>query len=138
MNDIQFRQNYSALIDPGYVGQTGQTARAGTQTQKTGENTAAFSEILQNSIEDSENGLKFSKHALKRIGARNIDVSPQLVAQMNSAVDKAGGKGVKGALILSGSTAFIVNVPSKTVITAMDSGEMKENIFTNIDGAVII
>ncbi|WP_337402179.1 hypothetical protein [Suilimivivens sp.] len=34
--------------------------------------------------------------------------------------------------------AFIVNVPSSTVVTAMDRQDATENIFTNIDGAVII
>ncbi len=34
--------------------------------------------------------------------------------------------------------AFIVNVTNSTVITAMDQTEQRENIFTNIDGAVII
>lgn len=135
MNDIQFRKNYSAFISPEYIGQAEQKK---IPPQKPGNNAVTFDEILQKNIKTGDNGLKFSKHALKRIDARNIDVSPQLVAQMNSAVDKADGKGVKGALILSGTTAFIVNVPSKTVVTAMDSGEMKENIFTNIDGAVII
>jgi len=31
-----------------------------------------------------------------------------------------------------------VNVPSKTVVTAMDQTETQSNIFTNIDGAVIM
>ena len=34
--------------------------------------------------------------------------------------------------------AFIVNVPNQTVVTAMDSTETMDNIFTNINGAVII
>ena len=33
--------------------------------------------------------------------------------------------------------AFIVNVPNSTVVTAMDQNQADENIFTNIDGAVI-
>lgn len=36
------------------------------------------------------------------------------------------------------SLAFIVSVPNQTVITAMDQTEADENVFTNIDGAVII
>ena len=35
------------------------------------------------------------------------------------------------------SLAFIVNVPSRTVVTAMDQNESENNVFTNIDGAVI-
>ena len=41
-------------------------------------------------------------------------------------------------LVLVDSLAFIVNVPSKTVVTAMDQTETQSNIFTNIDGAVIM
>ena len=36
------------------------------------------------------------------------------------------------------SLAFIVNVPNKTVVTAMDQTDKQDNIFTNIDGAVIM
>jgi hypothetical protein len=32
--------------------------------------------------------------------------------------------------------SFVVNVKNKTVITAVNSNELKENVFTNIDGAV--
>ena len=34
--------------------------------------------------------------------------------------------------------AFIINVPNARVITAITQEEMKENIFTNIDGAVFL
>lgn len=83
-------------------------------------------------------GSPFSKHALQRMDTRQIEVSPQLMSQMSDAVEKARSKGVRDALILGGNTAFIVNVPSSTVVTTMSGGEMKENIFTNIDGAVIL
>ena len=33
---------------------------------------------------------------------------------------------------------FIVNVKNSTVVTAMDKESSRENVFTNIDGAVII
>lgn len=133
MEDIQFKKNYSAIIDPGY---TAQISQQKTKTQKTDKNGDTFAQVLQNNIQSGK--LTFSKHALERMDSRQIKVSPQLLTQMNSAVEKAKGKGVKDALILNGSTAFIVNVPSGTVVTTMNGGEMKENIFTNIDGAVII
>jgi flagellar operon protein len=40
--------------------------------------------------------------------------------------------------VIVDSLAFIVNVPNQTVVTAMDQSESIDNIFTNIDGAVII
>ena len=57
---------------------------------------------------------------------------------MESGVQKASEKGIKESLVLIDSLAFIVNVPNKTVVTAMDQGESIDNIFTNIDGAVIV
>ncbi|MFR4382765.1 MAG: flagellar protein, partial [Roseburia sp.] len=43
----------------------------------------------------------------------------------------------KESLVVVDSLAFIVNVPSRTVVTAMDQNESENNVFTNIDGAVI-
>ena len=135
MDSIQFRQNYSAMISPACTpqAQTG-TARA---EQKTGR-PSAFAELLQEAVRKDGTDLTFSKHAIERLDARRIEVSPQLVEKMSAAVDKAGSKGVTEALLLNGDTAFIVNVPNRTVVTSMNGGEMKENIFTNIDGAVIL
>ena len=53
-------------------------------------------------------------------------------------MEKANAKGIKDSLVLIDKLAFIVNVPSNTVVTAMDQSETSENIFTNIDGAVIV
>ena len=35
-------------------------------------------------------------------------------------------------------SAFIVNAKNKVVITVIDKSEMKDNVFTNIDGAIFI
>ena len=51
---------------------------------------------------------------------------------------KAGAKGIKESLVIVDQLAFIVNIPNRTVVTAMDQAETEENIFTNIDGAVIM
>lgn len=135
MNDIQFRKNYSAFIGPAYPAQPG--GQEQQKTQKTGARDGSFSQILQQTVQ-KQGGLTFSKHALQRMDARQIEISPERMAQMNDAVEKARSKGVRDALILDGSNAFIVNIPSATVVTTMNGGEMKENIFTNIDGAVIL
>lgn len=112
---------------------------AGTaQAAKKAENASSFAGMLKNTVQKSSADLTFSKHAIERLDARQIEVSPQLMEKMSSAVDKAGSKGVTEALIMNGNTAFIVNVPNRTVVTSMNGGEMKENIFTNIDGAVIL
>ena len=41
-------------------------------------------------------------------------------------------------MIISSQAAFIVNVTNNTVITSMSGAEMRDNIFTNIDSAVLV
>ncbi len=82
--------------------------------------------------------LKFSKHAVMRLADRNINLSSEQSRRLETGVKKAGEKGIHDSLVLMDSLAFIVNVPNKTVVTAMKQNETDKNIFTNIDGAVII
>jgi flagellar operon protein len=136
MNDIQFLKNYSALISPVYSPQT--QSEPAQQTHTKTEGSSSFADMLQEAVRNKTANLTFSKHAMERLSTRQIEVSPQLMAKMSDAVDKAGSKGVTDALILNGDTAFIVNVPNRVVITSMNGSKMKENIFTKIDGAVIL
>ena len=99
----------------------------------------SFEEILNQKREASESSeLKFSKHAAMRLENRNISLSEEQSLRLENGVQKASEKGIKESLVLIDSLAFIVNVPNKTVVTAMDQGESSDNIFTNIDGAVIM
>lgn len=82
--------------------------------------------------------LKFSKHAVNRLADRQITLSPSQMERLRDGAKKAGEKGIQDSLVLMDQLAFIVNVPNQTVITAMDQTETYENVFTNIDGAVII
>jgi len=88
-----------------------------------------FAEELQN--------LKFSKHAQQRIESSNMNLSSDDLQQLNNAVQKADTKGANESLVLLRDMAFVVNVKNKTVITAIDSERLKENVFTNIDSAII-
>ena len=104
------------------------------QTIKNGD---AFGKVLQDVLERSE-GLKFSKHAESRLQARNINLSQAQKTRIDEGVKKAEAKGIKDSLVLMDNIAFVVNVKNKTVITAVNSSELKDNVFTNIDGAVIV
>jgi len=83
------------------------------------------------------NGLKFSKHAQQRLDSRNIQLSDDDMANLSTAVTKADEKGAKDSLVLLREMAFVVSVKNRTVITAMDSANMKNNVFTNIDSAIV-
>jgi flagellar operon protein len=82
--------------------------------------------------------VKFSKHAAERLQMRNIHLTKDDLNKLNEAVNKAAEKGVKETLIIMGNAAFIANVKNKMIITAAAEENLKNNVFTNIDGAVII
>ncbi len=99
----------------------------------------SFEEILKQKQEASESSeLKFSKHAVMRLSDRNINLSEEQNERLESGVQKASEKGIHESLVIVDSLAFIVNVPNRTVVTAMDQTESDNNIYTNIDGAVIV
>jgi flagellar operon protein len=95
-----------------------------------------FDKILQDHLKPDE--LTFSTHAKKRLFSRNIELTQEEISNLNDAVRKAESKGAKESLILMGDNGFIVSVTNKKVITAVNQNELKENVFTNIDSAVIV
>ena len=95
----------------------------------------SFEEILQKTQKKGE--VHFSKHGANRLSDRNIELTEEQLERLKDGTKKAGDKGIKESLVLIDELAFIVNTKSNTVITAFVQGETKENIFTNIDGAVI-
>lgn len=85
-------------------------------------------------------GVKFSQHAIQRLQTGNIQLGQADLMKLNDAVDKAAQKGSKESLILMrhNNLALVVSVKNKTVITAMEGDRIKDNVFTNIDSAVIV
>jgi flagellar operon protein len=95
-----------------------------------------FDAVLQKTIE--ARNLSFSRHAVDRMASRNIRVSAEELSKMNGAIDRAAEKGAKESLLVLEQNAFIVSVENRTVITAVDRENMKNNMFTNIDSAVLL
>ena len=100
-------------------------------------NTIDFNEVLEK-VNLNKTNLKFSKHAVERLNERHINLTKQQMIKLNNAVNKAKTKGVNEALILMDETAFIASIKNNTIITTASKEQLKENVFTNIDGAVII
>ena len=102
----------------------------------------SFRSVLDNvtapAAPTSAEPLKFSAHAMQRLQSRNISLSTEDVAKMNVMADKAAAKGAKNSLFIMRDVAMVVSIKNRTVITAVDSDSMKENVFTNIDSAAII
>ena len=120
-----------------------QHASAQLQTQGiagTGANTGTkvqFADVLQKEA-DKAQSVQFSKHAAQRVRERGIEMTDSLLTNLNQAVQKAKEKGSRDVVVIGESGAFIVNVPHNIVVTTMSGAEMKENIFTNIDSAVLM
>ena len=110
------------------------------QAEQTSPQGISFQDILnQKSIPEGTGAeLKFSKHAANRLAQRNIELTQNQLERLSDAARKADLKGIQESLVIVDDLAFIVNIPSSTVVTAMDQAQTQENIFTNIDGAVII
>ncbi|MEK3793014.1 TIGR02530 family flagellar biosynthesis protein [Paenibacillus sp. FSL R7-0204] len=122
---ITIGQLYPAAVHPSAL-QRQQSVKGSTSSE------ASFESVLQ------KNMLKFSNHAAKRLEQRGIELGSRQLDQISSAVDKAAAKGSKESLILMKDMALIVSVKNRTVVTAMDGNSMKDNVFTQIDSAVII
>lgn len=115
---------------------TGQRGRINPQQSLAGER-LSFQEVLQKKVQTEDN-LRFSKHASVRLKQRGIDLTDGQMERLLDGTRRAGQKGIKDSLVIVDELAFIVNIPNSTVVTAMDSKDAVENIFTNIDGAVIM
>ncbi|CAM2894991.1 TIGR02530 family flagellar biosynthesis protein [Paenibacillus sediminis] len=106
--------------------------RPKTQSASSEKTDSTFRHVLDEYV------VKFSNHAAKRLEQRGLQLEPEQLSKIESAIDKAAAKGAKESLILMKDMALIVNVQKRTVVTAMDGDTMKDNIFTQIDSAVII
>ena len=105
------------------------------QSEKSKTSNAGFEQVLSQVL----GGVKFSQHAAQRLQTRNINLSPTQLNQLKSAVDKAAQKGARESLVLmNNDLALVVSITNRTVITAMDGASIKDNVFTNIDSAVIV
>ena len=101
-----------------------------------GVNGPSFNDVL-NKIKSNDQ-VKFSKHAMDRLNSRNIELTDDELGRINDGVDKAKTKGVREALIMMDNKVFVASVQNKTIITAALDEQLKDNVFTNIDGAVIV
>jgi len=100
---------------------------------KTASNTSDVS--FADTLSQTQN-VRFSNHAQKRLEARNINLTDDGISRLSNAVDKAEKRGGKESLVMVDDMAFIVNVRDRLVVTALDSKNRGEGVFTQIDSVV--
>ena len=126
---INAGQWHTPVVPPGHINRKPNTANVNANAipgQK------SFQDILQSKL------IRFSNHAELRLQQRGIKLDSQQLNQLESAIDKADAKGAKESLVVFKDVALIVNVKNRMVVTAMDGNQMRDNVFTQIDSAVII
>jgi flagellar operon protein len=96
-----------------------------------------FRELLLEKIAEEKN-VNFSAHAKTRLESRQIELDAEGVLKLADALDRAKNKGSHDSLILMEDVAFIANVDNRIIVTAIDETKLQENVFTNIDSAVIV
>jgi flagellar operon protein len=94
-----------------------------------------FESLLRETLNESK--VKFSGHAKERLADRKVELDGNKVERLNDAIERAKSKGAKETLVLIDDIAMVVSVKNNTVITVMTGDTIKENVFTNIDSAVM-
>jgi len=93
-----------------------------------------FVDLFQKAVEVTEpSQFRISAHAQKRLTERNINMNPALESSLNKAFSELESKGARDSLVMTREGAFVVNVPSRTLVTAMGIDEMRNGLVTNID-----
>lgn len=115
-----------------------QLPRPGVLPKKPGmPSTTSFKTLLSAEIQDKLE-LKISKHAEKRLQDRGILINERQWSEISVKIQEAKAKGVNDSLVVLKDAALVVSAKNNTVITALDRDEAKTQIFTNINGTILI
>ncbi|MBI3090207.1 MAG: hypothetical protein HYY96_06025 [Candidatus Tectomicrobia bacterium] len=81
--------------------------------------------------------VRLSAHAQQRLAQRDLTLVEGQLARLAGAVDRAAEKGARDSLVMMDGMALVVNIPNRTVVTAMAARDLAGAVFTRIDSAVI-
>jgi flagellar operon protein len=99
---------------------------------------SSFANELQSVLQPNTETLTVSKHAKHRLEQRGIQIDEAKWKQIGEKVNEAKTMGVKDSLVLLDEAALIVSAKNNTVITAMNREEATSQIFTNINGTIVM
>jgi flagellar operon protein len=116
--------------------QNGQVIPSQVQRQKASNSSADFEKAFIDALKQKNSQVKVSAHAQNRMDERQIALSDEDMKKIKAAVDELGEKGARESLLLYKDSAFIASISNRTIITAMNGGEL--GTVTNIDSAVSI
>lgn len=119
---------------------SGQYLNQSVNAEKAAESGTSFKDVLERTGQAAKvkDDVKFSRHAVNRLSDRKIELTGNQLERLNEGTREADAKGIQESLVLVDNLAFIVNIRNNTVVTAMEQSETGKQIYTNIDGAVIV
>ena len=82
--------------------------------------------------------INFSRHATERMQSRGIAFNPGQLQRLETAIEQINSKGGRESLVMLDDTALVVSVKNDTVVTVVSKDQLKNNVFTNIDSAVVV
>lgn len=97
---------------------------------------SAFADLLARATEPPR--LTVSAHAAQRLTERSIEFTDSVRDRIAHALDTLDAKGARDALLVGDDMAFVVNVPNRTLVTALAPDEMHDRVVTQIDSALIL
>lgn len=98
----------------------------------------SFADALRQAQAPPARPLTLSAHAEQRIQQRAISLTPPEQDALSEAVAQLDAKGARDALLLRSDAAFVVNVPNRTVVTALAHDDLTARVFTGIDSALVL
>jgi flagellar operon protein len=129
-----------ASLSGGLVWDPSQTPSSSPIAQPTSEappsdGSQSFRDALTAAADD--HSLQLSEHAMKRVEQRQIPLQGDQLDRLQKAMDTLSQRGSRQSLVMLDQYAYVVHVPSHTVVTAVEPNESKERVFTQIDSVVI-
>ena len=96
----------------------------------------SFSDILEARLPAGT--VKLSPDVTEALQMAGIELTPMELDRLGRGIDKLADEGGQEGLLLSEKAGFVVDVPTRTLMSAVPVDDVKNKVFTAIDSAIVI
>lgn len=124
--------------------------RAGDLSGQTRPGTPGFADVLSQALASGQarrdgghdpaatGSLRLSAHAAERLRQAGLPFGEPEARALEEAVARVASRGGRECVAVTPRAAYVVHIPSGTVVTAITGQRMREGVFTGIDSAVFV